>query len=342
MEKKVSIITPCYNGELYLGRLLESVLNQSYPIIEMILVNDGSEDSTELVALSHKEKFEQRGYRFLYLYQANAGPAAAINAGLAVFTGDYLTWADSDDFYDSQSIAKQVAFLEGHDEYGWVRTDALVYDEKDLLHPVEFISQKSPFRFREELFDALVREDHVYFAPGCNMVRTSAFLDVIPSRHIYAPRVGQNYQLMLPVALKYKCGYIDEPLYNIVIRPNSHSHSLVSKEDLLDACDLHENVLRTVVSSLDVDQAHYDRVIRDKYIRRKLTYAGIYRDNELGFRLYEKLSSSGSQSLQDRLYYGMSQSRYINYLGRGVLKIKYMLEARAARQSVQELKGTGV
>lgn len=342
MEKKVSIITPCYNGELYLGRLLESVLNQSYPVIEMILVNDGSEDSTESVALSYKEKFEQRGYGFIYISQENGGPAAAINAGLAVFSGDYLTWADSDDFFDRQSIAKQVAFLVKHEEYGWVRTDALVYDEKDLSHPIGFISKKSPFRFREELFDALVMEDHVYFAPGCNMVRTSAFLDVIPSKKIYAPRAGQNYQLMLPVALKYKCGYIDQALYNIVIRPNSHSHSLVTKDDLLDACDLHENVLRTVVSNLDVDQAHYDSVIRDKYIRRKLTYAAVYRDIELGNQLYEKLLSSKSLSFQDRLYYYMSQSRYINYMGRGVLKIKHMLEGRTARQSLQELKGTGV
>ncbi|MEN6348417.1 MAG: glycosyltransferase family A protein [Syntrophomonas sp.] len=335
MEKKVSIITPCYNGELYLGRLLESVLKQSYPEIEMIVVNDGSKDSTESVALSYREKFEQREYSFIYITQENGGPAAAINTGLAVFSGDYLTWADSDDFFECQSIATQVAFLEEHDEYGWVRTDALVYDEKDLSHPIGFISQKSPLRFREELFDALVEEDNVYFAPGCNMVRTSAFLDVIPSRQIYAPRAGQNYQLMLPVALKYKCGYIDQALHNIVVRPDSHSHSVVTKDDLINACDLHENVLRTVVSSLNVDRAHYDRVIRDKYIRRKLTYAAVYRDSELGFRLYEKLLSSESLSFKDRLYYAMSQSRYFNYLGRGILKIRHMLEDRKAKKSLQ-------
>lgn len=335
MEKKVSIITPCYNGELYLGRLLESVLNQRYTEIEMILVNDGSNDGTESVALSYREKFEQRGYSFIYISQENGGPAAAINAGLAVFSGDYLTWADSDDFFENQSIATQAAFLEEHAEYGWVRTDALVYDEKDLSRPIGFISKKSPLRFREDLFDALVREDNVYFAPGCNMVRTSVLLDVIPSRQIYAPRAGQNYQLMLPVALKYKCGYIDQPLYNIVVRANSHSHSLVTKDDLINACDLHENVLRTVVSSLDVDQAYYDGVIRDKYIRRKLMYAAVYRDSELGFRLYEKLLSSKSLNFQDRLYYAMSQSRYFNYLGRGILKIGHMLEDRKARQSLQ-------
>lgn len=335
MEKRVSIITPCYNGELYLGRLLDSILNQSYPEIEMILVNDGSKDGTEAVALSYRDKFIQKGYGFIYIAQENGGPAAAINAGLKVFSGDYLTWADSDDFFESQSIAAQVAFLEEHEEYGWVRTDALVFDERDLNHPIGFISKKSPLRFREELFDALVREDHVYFAPGCNMVRTSAFLDVIPSRQIYAPRAGQNYQLMLPVALKYRCGYIDEALHNIVVRPDSHSHRIVSKDDLINACDLHEDVLRSVVSSLNVDQAHYDRIIRDKYIRRKLTYAAVYRDSELGFRLYEKLLSSKSLCFQDRLYYAMSQSRYFNYLGRGILKIRHMLEERKARRSLQ-------
>ena len=91
MEKAlVSIITPCYNGAAVIGRMIESVLAQTYDNIEYILVNDGSKDDTERVVLSYQEQFEKRGYRFLYVKQENGGLGAAINAGLRVFSGDYL------------------------------------------------------------------------------------------------------------------------------------------------------------------------------------------------------------------------------------------------------------
>jgi len=132
MGKKVSIITPCYNGEKYLARYLNSILNQTYPQIELILVNDGSGDDTERIALSYKKIFRERGCEFIYVFQQNAGIAGALNTGLKVFTGEYLTWADSDDFFDAESIEKKVHFLENNKEYGFVRSDAYIYKEKNM------------------------------------------------------------------------------------------------------------------------------------------------------------------------------------------------------------------
>lgn len=63
----VSLITPCYNGEKYLERFLDSVLAQTYDNIEFILVNDGSTDDTEKIALSYQEKFADRGYIYIYI-----------------------------------------------------------------------------------------------------------------------------------------------------------------------------------------------------------------------------------------------------------------------------------
>ena len=97
MKKLVSIITPCYNGEKYVDRFLTSVLNQTYNNIELIFVDDGSTDKTKDVVLSFKEQFEKRGYDLIYIYQKNAGQAAAINQGLKVFKGEFLMWIDSDD-----------------------------------------------------------------------------------------------------------------------------------------------------------------------------------------------------------------------------------------------------
>lgn len=68
MKKKVSIITPCYNGEKYIRRYLESILKQTYTNIELIFINDGSNDNTEEIVMSFKEEFERKKIEFIYIY----------------------------------------------------------------------------------------------------------------------------------------------------------------------------------------------------------------------------------------------------------------------------------
>ena len=68
MNPLVSIITPCYNGENYLERYLDSVLEQTYDNIELILVNDGSNDKTSEIANRYKSKFADNGYVYIYIY----------------------------------------------------------------------------------------------------------------------------------------------------------------------------------------------------------------------------------------------------------------------------------
>ena len=118
MKPLVSIISPCYNGETYVGRFLDSILAQNYPNIEVIIINDGSKDKTENVILSYKQKFEDKGYKFYYIYQNNAGQSAAINQGLKVFHGKYMTWIDSDDVLVSDAISEKVSFMEKNPTIG--------------------------------------------------------------------------------------------------------------------------------------------------------------------------------------------------------------------------------
>lgn len=93
----VSIITPCFNGEAYLDRYFSSVLQQTYQPLELIFINDGSTDRTAEIAENYRPRLEAKGIRFIYQAQENAGQAAALNRGLKLFTGEYLTWPDSDD-----------------------------------------------------------------------------------------------------------------------------------------------------------------------------------------------------------------------------------------------------
>ncbi len=240
----VSIITPCYNGEKFIHRLIESVLSQTYTKIEFIIVNDGSTDNSEAVILSYEPQFKAKGIRFKYIYQANGGVGRAINTGLKHFTGEYFCWPDADDFLSTDSIEKRKNFLDAHPDYNLVRSDVFIFKENDLTNPVGYMSRKKKNRFREEgLFKDYILEKDVVFCP-CHMVRSSAFLLVNPKRTIFESRAGQNYQLLLPLLYKNKLGYIDEPLYNYVLTSNSITRR---KNNSYEKCTKIQNEIKTAI-----------------------------------------------------------------------------------------------
>ena len=106
----VSIVKPCYNGESYLSRFFDSILNQTYSNLEVVLINDGSTDRTENVVNQYRSLFDKKGITLIYEFQKNAGQAAALNRGLKLFTGEYVTWLDSDDEILPDFIKKKVDF----------------------------------------------------------------------------------------------------------------------------------------------------------------------------------------------------------------------------------------
>ncbi|MEE1224486.1 MAG: glycosyltransferase [Clostridia bacterium] len=99
----VSIIIPVYNGSNYLREAINSALAQTYKNIEIIVVNDGSNDNgeTERVALSY-------GERIRYFYKDNGGSSSALNYGIQKMKGDYFSWLSHDDMYKPDKIEKQV------------------------------------------------------------------------------------------------------------------------------------------------------------------------------------------------------------------------------------------
>lgn len=91
MNKTVSIIIPCYNGERFADRCLESIVSQDYPYVEIIVVNDGSTDNSEDKILSWKNRLGSSQRNLIYIKQENQGSGAAVNTGLKHVTGDYIS-----------------------------------------------------------------------------------------------------------------------------------------------------------------------------------------------------------------------------------------------------------
>ena len=96
----VSIIIPCYNVEKYLDRCLETVVNQTYSNLEIILVDDGSTDNTPKLC----DKWASDNSRISVIHKENDGLANARNTGINAMTGDYAMFIDSDDFVDNDIV----------------------------------------------------------------------------------------------------------------------------------------------------------------------------------------------------------------------------------------------
>lgn len=103
---RVSIVIPVYNGANYLREAVESALSQTYPNLEIIVVNDGSCDDgeTERIALSYGDKIR-------YFCKENGGVSSALNLGIRNMTGDYFSWLSHDDKYEPGKVENSVRYL---------------------------------------------------------------------------------------------------------------------------------------------------------------------------------------------------------------------------------------
>ena len=110
MDSLLSIITPVYNVESYLNRCVESIMNQLYHNIELILIDDGSTDGSSALC----DEWAAKDRRVVVIHKDNGGVSSARNAGLKVFKGDYLTFVDPDDFIALDTYAVNMDYLLAH------------------------------------------------------------------------------------------------------------------------------------------------------------------------------------------------------------------------------------
>lgn len=127
MCNKVSVVVPVYNAEKYIEACIQSVLDQDYPNIELVLINDGSRDGSGAVCERYAEKYEN----IIYSAQENSGVSSARNKGIALSGGEYIMFVDSDDSIKSNMVSKLVRSLEDNDAdlsicgYELLRSDGL-------------------------------------------------------------------------------------------------------------------------------------------------------------------------------------------------------------------------
>lgn len=108
--KIISVIIPVYNVEKYIGECLDSVINQTYKKLQIILVDDGSTDSSGKIC----DEYAEKDNRITVVHQKNAGAGAAKNTALKIADGKYLAFVDSDDFLELEAFEHMINILENN------------------------------------------------------------------------------------------------------------------------------------------------------------------------------------------------------------------------------------
>ncbi len=271
----VSIVTPCYNGEKYISKLIESILRQTYTKIQFILVNDGSTDQTEKVAKIYEERMKQKKYIFTYVHTKNHGQASAVNTALKLVEGEYFVEADADDYFSDDAMENMVNFLEKHPSFNAVRGNVRFFksDEKETEETIEIRKSKNPEN--TDLFLNYILEEDIYCYPGVIMFRMKTFLKNNKDKNIYINKAGQNWQLILPAIYHSKTGYIDKVVYHYFVRVGSHSRTKETFLSVLKRMSNHRKILKNTIKKIvnDTDEKKkFLAIIKNKYDIREKNY----------------------------------------------------------------------
>ena len=130
MNPLVSIIIPCFNGESTIQRAIQSVINQNYRPIQLIVINDGSTDHSLNIIESTKKTISLSGIEMVLINQKNRGLGGAIDTGLKYVNGKYLAWIDADDELMPKSVSIRVDYLETKDDFSSVSSYAYLVTEQ--------------------------------------------------------------------------------------------------------------------------------------------------------------------------------------------------------------------
>lgn len=265
----VSCVTPVYNGEKYIGAMLDSLLGQTYPYMEVILVDDGSTDGTLKIAESYREKFIERKFGYQVVRAVHKNASAAINQGLMLAVGEYLIWPDGDDILEPDSVKKRVDFLREHPEYCCVRSTMYYFDNRGQIAGA---AERLGDLKRERLFFDIM-EGLTFVCCGCYMLKTKEFFDIYPDRVIPEYPVGQNFQMLLPFMYRHNCPTIKERLYGVRVHQNSHSRKPLSQAEEKVRYRYFENLIDEIAGICGIHSLYEKRRIICWKLQRRYNLA---------------------------------------------------------------------
>ena len=237
MGEKISVIVPVYNVEAYLERCVESILQQTYAHFELILINDGSTDSSGQICDHLASQYEN-----IKVYHIeNAGVSNARNMGIQLATGSWVTFIDSDDFVTQDYLATLASAVEGVN-VGFVIAP-LHHIKNGIVTDIPPHSGKTELWSTEETMKELLMTTRTSFFPVAKLFKRDLLAD---------EKFNTNYHLaedalfLTELLLKTRCSsvFIDKPVYYYDHREGSATTSV--NRHVFDTIEVYQQILAQV------------------------------------------------------------------------------------------------
>lgn len=266
----VSIIIPVFNGSDYLREAINSAIGQTYHNVEIIVVNDGSTDDTEQIALSY-------GERIRYFTKENGGTSTALNLGIENMRGEYFSWLSHDDQYYPKKIEREVESLCELTDKNTVMLcnwDVINADyERIDVRLCDRVAKEYPSRESSRMFPILYANIH-----GCAMLIPKACFDEVGVFDVDL-RVAHDFEFFRRILKKFPHKLIPEVLViarDGANRQGKYANTRCNVEYSLLLIDIIDNLTEEEILEMMPDKRSFYMYLKDMYYLCGFTIASEY------------------------------------------------------------------
>lgn len=218
----ISVIVPVYNVELYLNKCIDSILSQTYKNLEIILVNDGSQDNCPGIC----DKYALTNSRIKVIHQINAGLSAARNSALDICTGEYIAFVDSDDWLEPTAYEDMMQMMQNNDLDVVFCTANIIVDNKVVGQRFEYFEDGTVLT--PEKMVELSLKDEIGGQVWLKLYNKRCWDGIrFPVGRIYEDLAISFYPFL---NAKKPIGFLRKPLYNYKLNNNGISLSYNPKK----------------------------------------------------------------------------------------------------------------
>jgi len=308
MSPIVSINLCCYNSEKYLKETLQSIIAQTYKDWELIIINDGSTDSTEAIV----KEFISQGFPIIYFFQENHGLGYSRNKAIEHSSGEYIAFIDHDDIWMSDKLEKQMSIFNNRSDIDFVYSNYYKMTDYGKKRFVLGLKGKQP---EGNVFVDFIYKYLVFIG---TVIVTKKSLNSLGT--LFDDRFNQieEYDVFIRLLYKYKAAYLDKPLaiyryHNTMLSNKAYENSakeypiLINKLKEMDP--IIEKLYPEVIDYFNIQVVRYSqakmeiingnpqkarRILNDHMfysIKLFLMYMASFFPSKISYLLYHKLIS---------------------------------------------------
>lgn len=209
--EKISVIVPIYMSEAYLEKCLDSILNQTYQNLEIILINDGSTDGSSVIC----QRYKNQDSRVKVFHKSNGGVASSRNRALEVVTGDYIIFVDNDDWLELDHIQNLYDLLKktGADIAIGNFTQFIEEEGSFLIHIGRdnyFERVYSPFEWFYHQYDSMYNLSQCFTVPWAKLYKRELFKEIV---YPTDKKVEDDYTTYKVYLQANKIAYMNKAIY---------------------------------------------------------------------------------------------------------------------------------